>query len=294
MDKGYHVPVLLNECIESLNLKPEGKYIDCTLGEAGHSSKIYSKLSKEGILLSIDQDISAINFVKEKFAKELSEGNWIIKKGNFEKITQLTNEAGIKSVDGILMDLGLSSRQLEEKGRGFSYKNAEESLDMRMDNQMGVTALDLVKVLNATELEKLFRIYGEERFAKRIAIEIKRNDIQTVGDLTSLIYRVVPATSRREDSHHPARRVFQALRIAVNDEINVLKRGLDSAYELLNKGGRLVIITFHSLEDREVKRFFDDKSEKNNSKIFEVILPSTSEVEENNRSRSAKLRVLEK
>lgn len=289
--KSYHTPVMLNECIEGLNIKPNGTYIDGTLGEAGHSSEIAKRIGKNGVLISIDQDQSAIGYVEKTYSNELKVGNWKIVKGNFSNMKSLT---GNIKVDGILMDLGLSSRQLEEEGRGFSYKTGEEALDMRMDRELGVTALDLLNVLNATELEKLFRKYGEERFARRIAIQIKRSDIKTVGDLTSLIYRVMPVTSRREDSHHPARRVFQALRIAVNDEINALKKGLDEAYELLNKNGRLCIITFHSLEDREVKQFFEQKGETDNAKVFEVVIPSEKEIVENPRSRSAKLRILEK
>ncbi|MBI2356458.1 16S rRNA (cytosine(1402)-N(4))-methyltransferase RsmH [Candidatus Dojkabacteria bacterium] len=292
--KSYHTPVLLNECIEGLNIKEDGSYIDCTLGEAGHSYEIFKLLSKEGKLISIDQDQSAIDFVTETYPEDLKKGSWKIVKSNFTKIESVVKAEGLSGVDGVLMDLGLSSRQIEEIGRGFSYNANEETLDMRMDRELGVTAQDLLKVLSATELEKLFRLYGEEKFARRIAILIKKTDIKTVGDLTSLIYRVVPATSRRGDSHHPARRVFQALRIAVNDEINSLKEGLDQAYKLLNSKGRLCVITFHSLEDREVKRFFDEKSQLDGAKVLEVIAPSEEELERNNRSRSAKLRILEK
>ncbi|KKR06165.1 MAG: Ribosomal RNA small subunit methyltransferase H [candidate division WS6 bacterium GW2011_GWF2_39_15] len=288
--KSYHTPVLLTESIVALNIKPRGVYVDCTLGEAGHSFEIFKRLESQGKLISIDQDQSALSYVKEKYSKEIAQGNWIIVKGNFSNLKQICMDMQIEKVDGILMDLGLSSRQLEEEGRGFSYNTPSESLDMRMDTDLGVTADDLLKGLNATELEKLFRLYGEERFAKRIAIQIKKSDIKTVGDLTSLIYRVVPATKRREDSHHPARRVFQALRIAVNDEINALKKGLDEAYELLNSNGRLCVITFHSLEDREVKRFFENKGAKDS----QAVQPTPEEIEVNNRSRSAKLRVLEK
>jgi 16S rRNA (cytosine1402-N4)-methyltransferase len=291
--KSYHVPVLLEESIVALNIKDSGTYIDCTLGEAGHSIEIYKKLNKNGKLLSIDQDQSAIDFVMETYSKELSGNNWKLARSNFSKLKHISKEFEIDVVDGILMDLGLSSRQLEEPNRGFSYQRTDENLDMRMSSDLGVTAYDLIKVLTEAELEKLFRVYGEERFARRIASQIKKTDIKTVGDLTSLIYRVVPATHRREDSHHPARRVFQALRIAVNDELNSLKEGLDMAYELLNKNGRLCVITFHSLEDRIVKEFFD-KMEVNGSKQLPVITPSEEEIAQNNRSRSAKLRVLEK
>lgn len=292
--KSYHVPVLLNESITALSINPKGVYVDCTLGEAGHSYEIYSKLSNEGKLFSIDQDQSAIDYVKSKYSNELSSGNWILVRENFSKLSEIAKEHAISGIDGILMDLGLSSRQLEEPNRGFSYQRSQEKLDMRMSDKLGVTASDLINVLTQTELEKLFRVYGEERHARRIAIMLKKSDIKTVGDLTSLIYRVVPATHRREDSHHPARRVFQALRIAVNDELNALKTGLDSAYELLNKDGKLCIITFHSLEDRIVKEFFDKKVDENASMKHDVVVPSQEEIENNNRSRSAKLRILTK
>lgn len=293
MNKGYHIPVLLEEAVNSLKIDPKGTYIDCTLGEGGHSFEIVSNLNPEGKLLSIDQDDSAIEFVQKKYSELIDAGNWIIVKGNFENILSIATTNGIVKADGILMDLGISSRQLEEKGRGFSYMKEDEILDMRMNKDLSVSALDLITVLTVPELEKLFRTYGEERFSRKIAQEIKRTGVKTVGDLTSLIYRVVPATSRSKDSHHPARRVFQALRIAVNDEINSLRKGLDNAYELLNKGGRLSVITFHSLEEREVNLFFKKKVDLGSIEL-PLILPSQQEILRNNRSRSAKLRVLEK
>ncbi len=288
--KSYHIPVLLQESIDALNIKPEGTYIDATLGEAGHSIEIYKKLSEKGKLIGLDQDSSAIKYVNEKYSTEISNGNWEIIKMNFSKISTLNVKA-----DGILMDIGLSSRQLEEKGRGFSYNN-DEDLDMRMDEQLSVKASDLLKVLTARELETLFRKYGEERHARMIAKVIKEYpNISTTGELTSLIYRVVPATLRREDSHHPARRVFQALRIAVNDELNSLKDGLDGAFEILLSGGRLCVITFHSLEQRIVTDFFKSKESEAVAKILgNQISASKEELEKNNRSRSAKLNILEK
>lgn len=293
MDK-IHIPVLLDESIEALNVKPDGFYIDCTLGDGGHSNKILSQLSSQGLLLSIDQDQNAIDFVKSYY--DIPE-NWIIEKGNFANIKEILARLNTdKEVNGILMDIGLSSRQLEEsEGRGFSYKEEDEPLDMRMDQELGVTALDLLKVLKVHELTKLFKVYGEERFAKPIAKAIKEDisEINTVGDLTSLIYNVVPVA---QSNKNPSRRVFQALRIAVNDELNSLKEGLDNAFEILTTGGRIAVISFHSLEDRIVKDYFNEKEESKQGKLVneKPITATEEEINRNPRSSSAKLRVLEK
>jgi 16S rRNA (cytosine1402-N4)-methyltransferase len=293
--KKIHIPVLLKETIESLNIKPDGFYIDCTLGDGGHSFEILSLLNEKGLLLSIDQDQHAIDFVKEFYKDNLKE-NWHITKSNFSKIKDVVSKYDRKP-DGILMDLGLSSRQLEESyDRGFSYQEENEPLDMRMDEELGVKAKDLLVVLSEKELVKLFVMYGEEKFARRIAAEIKKNiaDINSVGDLTRLVYRVVPAA--HHSSKNPSRRVFQALRIAVNDELNSLKVGLDNSFEILNTNGRLSVITFHSLEDRIVKEYFNDIAENGRGILLynEVIAPTDIEVEENPRSASAKLRVIVK
>jgi 16S rRNA (cytosine1402-N4)-methyltransferase len=293
MDK-IHVPVLLKESIQALNVKPEGFYIDCTLGDGGHSNKILSQLSSQGLLLSIDQDQNAIDFVKDYYDIP---SNWKIAQGNFANIQEIVKDHGIeRKPDGILMDIGLSSRQLEKSdGRGFSYQEEDEPLDMRMDSNLSVNALDLLKVLKEHELTKLFKLYGEERYAKSISKAIKENisEIETVGDLTSLIYNVVPVA---KSNKNPSRRVFQALRIAVNDELNSLKKGLDKAFEILSTNGRLVVISFHSLEDRIVKGFFNDKEdeEKGENLSKSPIGPSQEEIERNPRSSSAKLRVLRK
>jgi 16S rRNA (cytosine1402-N4)-methyltransferase len=271
MDK-IHVPVLLTETINSLDINPDGLYIDCTLGDGGHSYEIFKKLSNKGILISIDQDQHAIDFVKEYYKGEIKE-NWIIVKSNFSKIEGIASKYG--RPDGILMDLGLSSRQLEDShNRGFSYQEDSEPLDMRMDEDLGVKANDLLMVLSERELEKLFTVYGEERYARKIANEIKRNitDINTVGDLTGLVYRVVPAA--HQSSKNPSRRVFQALRIVVNDELNSLRIGLDSSFKILNSNGRLSVITFHSLEDRIVKTFFHNIAESGEGVYFlKMFLP---------------------
>lgn len=293
MDK-IHIPVLLDESIKALNVKPKGFYIDCTLGDGGHSNKILSQLSSQGLLLSIDQDQNAIDFVKNYYNIP---DNWIIKKDNFANLKKIVASLKIdKEVDGVMMDIGLSSRQLEQSGnRGFSYKEKDEPLDMRMDQELNVTALDLLKVLKVHELTKLFKVYGEERFAKPIAKAIKEDisEINTVGDLTNLIYNVVPVA---QSNKNPSRRVFQALRIAVNDELNSLKEGLDNAFEILTTGGRIAVISFHSLEDRIIKDFFNEKEESRQGKLVnqKPITATKEEINRNPRSSSAKLRVLEK
>lgn len=293
MDK-IHVPVLLKETINSLNINPDGLYIDCTLGDGGHSYEIFKKLSNKGTLISIDQDQHAIDFVKEYYKGEIKE-NWIIVKSNFSKIEEIASKYG--RPDGILMDLGLSSRQLEDShNRGFSYQEDSEPLDMRMDEDLGVKAKDLLMVLSERELEKLFTVYGEERYARKIANEIKKNitDMNTVGDLTGLVYRVVPAA--HQSSKNPSRRVFQALRIVVNDELNSLRIGLDSSFKILNNNGRLSVITFHSLEDRIVKTFFHNIAESGEGVLLfkDVLAPTDIEKKVNPRSASAKLRTITK
>lgn len=291
MDK-IHTPVLLNECLESLDIKPEGFYIDCTLGDGGHSYKMLSQLSSQGLLVSIDQDIHAIDFVKNYYDIP---SNWILIHSNFSKIDTSLKQEGInREPNGILMDLGLSSRQLEDSyNRGFSYQEDQEPLDMRMDEELGVTALDLLNALNEKELARLFTIYGEERYARGIARKIKQNisEIKCVGDLTRLIYGAVPAAPNQK---HPARRVFQALRIAVNDELNSLRIGLDKSFEILAQGGRISVITFHSLEDRITKEFFDNKVNTNEGELLykKPVVPSTEELSSNPRASSAKLRTI--
>lgn len=291
--KKIHIPVLLKETIDSLSIKPNGFYIDCTLGDGGHSIEILKELNDEGLLLSIDQDQHAIDFVKEYYKDSLKE-NWVIEKSNFSKIAEIVKKYK-RTPDGILMDLGLSSRQLEDSfNRGFSYQQESEPLDMRMDEELGVKAKDLLVVLPEKELTKLFFMYGEEKYARRIAKEIKENitNINTVGDLTGLVYRVVPAA--HQSSKNPSRRVFQALRIAVNDELDSLKIGLDRSFEILNSNGRLSLITFHSLEDRIVKDFFNNIVDSGRGVLLcsDVIAPTDIEIEKNPRSASAKLRTV--
>ena len=289
-----HVPVLLKESIESLNIKPDGFYIDCTLGDGGHSIEILKNLSNKGLLLSIDCDQNAIDFVKEYYKDELlKRNNWIIKKGNFKDIQELTKEIDRKP-NAILMDLGISSRQIEEsKERGFSYMEDDEPLDMRMNQSLNVTAKDLLNALSEKELSTIFKKYGEERYSNLIAKNIKKNisDINTVGDLTRLIYKVMPAVNIKKN---PSRRVFQALRIVVNDELNSLKIALDRSFEILQKEGRLSVISFHSLEDRIIKNYYLEKQGSGEGEMLfgSHIAPTDDEKKHNPRSASAKLRTI--
>jgi len=295
MDK-IHIPVLLHEAVDSLAINPKGFYIDGTLGDGGHSFEILKKLSPKGLLISIDQDQHAIDFVKEYYKNSLVD-NWIIVKSNFSKIDGVVKEFGNnRQPDGILLDIGISSRQLEKShDRGFSYQEDREPLDMRMDIDLGVTAKDLLNALSEKELAKIFWTYGEERYAQRIAKDIKKNisNINTVGDLTRLIYKAVPAADK-SITKNPSRRVFQALRIVVNDELGSLEQALDKSFEILNKNGRLSVITFHSLEDRIVKNFNLERSRSGEGTLLfsKYIAPTDEERISNPRSASAKLRTL--
>ena len=246
-----HISVLLNECIEGLNIKPDGIYVDGTAGGGGHSSEILKRLSPNGRLISIDQDPDAIEAVTERF-KDYK--NSIICKGNFSDVVSIVKSLGIESIDGIMLDIGVSSRQLDTPERGFSF-HYDAPLDMRM-SQSGASAYDLVNQLSYEQLVKIISRYGEERFAKQITRAIirerEKQPIATTLQLAEIIKAAVPAAKRREG--HPARQTFQALRIAVNGELDRLEEGLQGGFELLKPGGRMAVITFHSLEDRIVKR----------------------------------------
>lgn len=305
----YHIPALLNETVEALNIRPRKKYIDATLGGGGHSEEI---VKRGGILLGIDQDPEAVSFASERLKKALRSRNLrdsghsacpgftppMFAKGNFANISRLARENDFEKVDGILFDLGVSSHQLETSYRGFSF-NQEGSLDMRMDPNMSVTAKDLVNGLNEGELSKLFLKLGEEKLAKRYARAIcgarAGRQIETGDELAKIIMEHAPP-GRKYGHIHPATKVFQALRIAVNDELNSLKEALPQTLELLNPGGRLVVISFHSLEDGIVKRFFLENQQKNVLKIInqKPVVPTEKEIKLNPRARSAKLRGAEK
>ncbi|PMC38337.1 16S rRNA (cytosine(1402)-N(4))-methyltransferase [Bacillus sp. UMB0899] len=306
-----HTTVLLKETVDGLNIKEDGIYVDCTLGGAGHSSYLLSKLSKEGHLYAFDQDDVALKNAKEKLSAY--EGQVTFIKSNFRYLTEELAELGVEKVDGIVFDLGVSSPQLDTPERGFSYHH-DAPLDMRMDQQSDISAYEVVNTWTYEELVKIFFRYGEEKFSKQIArkIESQREiqPIRTTGELVDIIKDAIPAPARRKGGH-PAKRIFQAIRIAVNDELKVFEEAIEQSIELLNPQGRVSVITFHSLEDRICKSAFKDAAtppelprnmpfipEGYEPKVKIItrkpILPSEQELEENNRARSAKLRIAEK
>ncbi|MFW5735765.1 MAG: 16S rRNA (cytosine(1402)-N(4))-methyltransferase RsmH [Halanaerobium sp.] len=305
-----HQAVLLKEAIKYLNIIEDGIYLDGTLGRAGHSSEILKKLSKSGKLIALDRDTAAIKAVKEKFSDNES---LILEHANFQNLDLVLNKLGIKAVDGMLFDLGVSSPQLDNPERGFSYQK-DGPLDMRMNPEQKPTAKDIVNSYSQADLEKIIAEYGEENWAARIAEFIVKmraeKEIKTTGDLVEVIKAAIPKAVRRSGGH-PARRTFQALRIETNNELEQLKNLIDKAVLFLNPGGRLVIITFHSLEDRIVKHKFRDLAKdctcppdfpicvcdkKAEVKVITRSPVQASEVEKkkNPRSRSAKMRVAEK
>lgn len=303
-----HFSVMLKECIDGLNIREDGIYVDGTCGGAGHSSVIAARVTT-GKLCAFDQDPDAIAVITERLAPFAD--HTVIIHDNFRNMQQALESRGIFHVDGVLLDLGVSSHQLDEAERGFSYR-MDAPLDMRMSRE-GVSAKDLVNTLSAEELARILFEYGEEKFSRKIAANIVRarekKEIETTGELAELITQSMPAASRREKN--PCKRSFQALRIAVNEELDVLSEGIDAAFELLSSGGRLVILTFHSLEDRMVKQKFLSYAQgctcppefpvcvcgnKPRAKIItrKPLLPSEEELAVNSRSKSAKLRILEK
>ncbi|KAB2494786.1 16S rRNA (cytosine(1402)-N(4))-methyltransferase RsmH [Priestia endophytica] len=306
-----HKTVLLEEAAEGLHIKPDGIYVDCTLGGAGHSEYILQQLSSEGHLIAFDQDDVALENAKEKLAPY--EGKVTFVKSNFRFLKEKLVELGVTKVDGVLFDLGVSSPQLDTPERGFSYHH-DAPLDMRMDQQSKLSAFDVVNEWPYEKLVKIFFQYGEEKFSKQIARKIESyretKKIETTNELVELIKEGIPAPARRKGGH-PAKRVFQAIRIAVNDELGVFEMALEQAIEVVRKGGRISVITFHSLEDRICKAMFKEKSSLPDlphglpiiPKEYEPalklitrkpILPSEEELTENNRARSAKLRIAEK
>lgn len=307
-----HKPVLLDECIASLDIKSDGTYLDGTLGGAGHSLEIIKKLDK-GTLVGIDQDESAVNTAKERLENAKHNAGLILINGNFRDMAQLLRQHGIDSVDGILLDIGVSSHQLDEAARGFSYQQ-DAPLDMRMDRNLGLTAAKIVNTYDEKAIANIIREYGEENWAYRITAFIikarQQERIETTGQLVDIIKAAVPAKARREGPH-PAKRTFQALRIAVNDELGALKDALNDAVYLLKPGGRISVITFHSLEDRIVKNEFHQREKpcvcppsfpvcvcgkKPELSVLtkKPVLPSKAEREQNPRSRSAKLRTAQR
>jgi 16S rRNA (cytosine1402-N4)-methyltransferase len=306
-----HTTVLLDEAVNGLNIKPNGIYVDCTLGGAGHSSQILSKLTDNGKLFAFDQDEIAIAHAKEKLS--LYGEQLTIIKSNFLYLKEELEKLGIEKVDGVLYDLGVSSPQLDTPERGFSYHH-DAPLDMRMDNEAHISAYDVINHWSYEDLVRIFFRYGEEKFSKQIArkIEARREiqPIETTFELVDLIKEGIPAPARRKGGH-PAKRIFQAVRIAVNDELAVFEKSIQKAIDILNPEGRISVITFHSLEDRICKAAFKKASEipdlphglpvipeefKPILKLItrKPILPSEEELEHNNRARSAKLRIAEK
>ncbi len=303
-----HIPVLLSEAIDGLAIDESGIYIDGTAGGGSHSEAILKRL-KSGKLVSIDQDPDAIDFLREKLSNY---ENSVLIQDNFSNMEKIAKDLSIDAVNGVLLDIGVSSHQFDTPSRGFSYRY-DAPLDMRM-SQTGVSAADLVNGLSWQELAKIISTYSEEKFAKNIALAIvkerENSPIKTTGHLSEVIKSAIPAKFRR-DAGHPARKTFQALRIAVNKELDVLTTGLDAAFSILKPGGRLAVITFHSLEDRLVKKKMAAWCEgctcppefpvcvcnkKPQAKLInkKVIEASPREVNENPRSRSAKLRICEK
>ena len=306
-----HKPVLLNECIEGLKIKSDGVYVDGTLGGAGHSKKILENLSPEGRLIGIDRDQEALEAAKIRL-KEYS--NVIYVHDNHDNIREILDELNIDSVDGILLDLGVSSYQLDEKSRGFSYFNNDAELDMRMDQTQSLTAEKVVNTYSQEELSRIIYEYGEEKFAKSIARNIceyrKYKKIETTKELVDIIEKSIPGVAKK--GGHPAKRTFQAIRIEVNDEIKPLYNTIINSIKCLKPHGRLCVITFHSLEDRAVKNAYVDAQgkctcpsdfpycvcgykEKTLGKIInkKPIIASEEEQKENSRPKSAKVRIFE-
>lgn len=311
MSEFSHFSVLLEECIENLDIKPNGIYVDGTAGGAGHSSKIAQKLGEGGLLIPIDQDEDAIAVITERLAPY---GDKVkIVRDNFSNIKSVLESLGIESIDGLLLDLGVSSYQLDTAERGFSYM-ANAPLDMRMDNRAARSAYNVINDYSADELKKIIYDFGEERFAPKIVAGIikarEEAPIETTGELVEIIKKSIPSFARREELSS-VKRVFQAVRIEVNRELDVIAPTIEAAVNMMKPGGRIVIITFHSLEDRIVKQTFASLASgctcpkdfpvcvcgnKPKVKILtkKPILPSEAELAVNSRSKSAKLRVAEK
>lgn len=306
-----HTSVLLEETIEGLKIKPEGIYVDGTLGGGGHSFEIAARLGENGRLIGIDQDEAAIGAASKRL--EIYGDKVTIVRSNYRSTREVLNSLGITGIDGMMLDLGVSSYQLDTEERGFSYR-FDTPLDMRMDKRQSFSAKDIINDYSEMELFRIIRDYGEDKFAKNIAkhivMERQKKPIETTGELNEIIRAAIPARMRAEGGH-PSKRTFQAIRIECNKELEVLKDSLEELIELLNPGGRLCVITFHSLEDRIVKTAFKNaanpctcppnfpvcvcgKVSKGKVITGKPILPGEEELKENSRSKSAKLRIFEK
>lgn len=309
----HHISVLLHETVNQLNIKPDGVYVDCTLGGAGHSRYLLSQLTEKGHLYVFDRDKVAIENAQVVLSEYIEKNMVTFIKSNFSDIKEELQALGVYEVDGILYDLGVSSPQLDVIERGFSYAN-DAPLDMRMDQEQLLSAYHIINEWDYNELVKIFYRYGEEKFSKQIARNIEKirgkSPIETTGQLVEIIRDSMPMAAKRKGGH-PAKRVFQAVRIAVNDELGSIERSLVDALALLKVGGRISVITFHSLEDRIVKTIFKEYSNVKETPlklpvlpqeyepdyklvVKKPILPSESEVERNSRAKSAKLRVIER
>lgn len=308
-----HIPIMKDEVLNGLNIKSSGIYVDCTVGGAGHASLIAEKLDKKGMLICFDQDEDAIRVSKERLSK-YNNTNIKVIRSNFEYIKERLSELGIEKVDGIIADLGVSSYQFDNVERGFSYKDREALLDMRMDKDSDIDAIYVLNNYSESELIRIFRDYGEERFSKRIASNIikfrQENEILKVGELIDIVLDSIPLKTRI-GVLHPEKRVFQALRIEVNKELDVLKNSLFDMIKILKEEGRLVIITFHSLEDRIVKHMYKEAEDSCTCKKIspicvcgmeslgkvitrKPIIPTEEEIEYNSRAKSSKLRIFER
>ena len=306
----HHVSVMLNETIDYLNIKEDGVYVDCTLGGAGHALYLLNQLNDKGRLIAIDQDLTAIENAKEVLKEHLHKVTFV--HNNFRELTNILNELEIEKVDGIYYDLGVSSPQLDVPERGFSYHN-HAKLDMRMDQTQSLSAYEVVNQWSYEALVRIFFRYGEEKFSKQIARRIEahreQQPIETTLELVDVIKEGIPAKARRKGGH-PAKRVFQAIRIAVNDELSAFEDSVEQAIECVKVGGRISVITFHSLEDRLCKQIFQEFEkgpdvprglpvipEAYTPKLKRVnrkpITATDDDLNENNRARSAKLRVAE-
>ena len=306
-----HRTVLLDRTIEYLKVVPGGVYEDCTLGGGGHSLEILKRLGERGRLIGIDRDQNAIKAAGERLASFSDKA--VLVHGNFRDIRRIVHGIGITAVDGVVMDLGVSSHQLDRRERGFSYMQ-DAPLDMRMDRQQSLTAMEVVNTYSEADLARVISGYGEERWARRIAAFIVRErekaPIKTTGQLVDIIKAAIPASARRKGPH-PAKRTFQALRIEVNDELGILERAVKDGVDLLKSGGRICVITFHSLEDRKIKNIFRELENPctcppkapacvcGKKPVIRVVtrkpvVPDKEEIQQNPRARSAGLRVAEK
>lgn len=312
MKSNEHKPVLLDEVISGLNIKKDGTYLDCTLGRAGHSSEILKRIGAKGLLIGFDQDEEAIDYSTKKL--KLISPNFKIIKTNFSDVRAVLDNLGIEKVDGVLFDLGVSSPMFDEDYRGFSYR-FDGPLDMRMDLNRSLTAREIVNTYSLSELNRVFREYGEDRYSYQVARNIikyrEKKPIETTLELVEIIKASKPK-KELEIVGHPAKQIFQALRIEVNDELNVLRKALNDVINSLNIGGRVAVITFQSLEDKIVKELFKRYSVIEGNRINDYISPkeiktpdyrevnrkvivaSRDELDENHRAKSAKLRILER